>query len=152
MKIPGVLGDRDKLMCFDPKMYEIVYRTEGVWPYRGAWQTFEYFRRHVRPDVAGGLLFDHGEEWEKMRQVVGPKMLKPDAVKMYVPAIDEVSRDFVSKVHTLLDANFETPGDFAKEIGFWAIESIGVISLDRRLGVFEATRTEHADLLIKVIL
>lgn len=150
VKIPGIFGDRDKLMCFDPKIYEIVYRTEGVWPFRRAFQTFEYFRTHLRPDVFGGLIFDQGEEWAKMRQVVGPMMLKPEAVKSYVPAVDQVTRDFVSKIHTMRDGNLEMPTDFAREMGLWAIETIGVIGLDRRLGVLELNHSKEADLLIQV--
>lgn len=152
VKIPGILGDRDKLLCFDPKNYEIVYRTEGVWPIRRGFQSFEYFRTHVRPDVVGGLVFDQGETWANLRQIVGPMMMKPEAIKSYVQAVDEVTRDFVSKVHTMRDANLEMPSDFGNEVGLWAVESIGAIALDRRLGVLSENRNKEADLLIKVIM
>lgn len=150
VKIPGLWGDTDKLMCFDPKIYEIIYRTEGVWPFRRGFQTFEYFRKHVRPDVFGGLIFEQGETWSKVRQAVGPMMMKPEAVKSYVQAVDEVTRDFVNKVHSMRDASREMPSDFSNEMGLWAIESIGVIGLDRRLGVLEPNRSEEADSLIQV--
>lgn len=152
-KFPGLFGKRDMLMSCDPKIYEIVYRTEGVWPVRRGLETFDYYRKHVRPDVfggIGGLIFDQGETWASMRQAVGPVLLKPKVVKSYVPVVDQVTREFVAKVHAMRDANSEMPADFANEMGLWATESIGAIALDRRMGVLERDRNEEADLLIKV--
>lgn len=33
------------------------------------------------------------------------------------------------------DANMEMPGDFWEKLNEWALESIGLISLDSRLGI-----------------
>lgn len=141
-------------MSFDPKIYEIVYRTEGLWPVRRGLETFDYCHRHVRPDVfggIGGLMFEQGEKWARMRQTVGGVMLTPKAVKSCVPMVDQVTREFVAKMHTMRDKNGDLPVDFANEMRLWAIESIGGIALDRRLGVLESDRNEEADLLIKVL-
>lgn len=153
VKVPGMLGQQDILLTFDPKIYEIVYRTEGNWPIRRSLVTFEYYRKHRRPEVfggIGGLLSDQGETWANMRKSVSPVMLKPKAVKSYVPVVDQVTREFVSKIHTMRDAKGEMPVDFSNELGLWAIESIGVIALDKRLGTLERNRNNEADMVIKV--
>lgn len=156
IKIPGILGKRDLLVSFDPKVYEIVYRTEGVLPYRRGLETFDYYRKHVRPEVfasgggVGGLIYNNGETWSHLRQAIGPVLMKTNVAKSYISAVDQVSREFVSKMHSMRDANDEMPEDFLNELGLWATESIAVIALDRRMGVLEATRNEEADLLIKV--
>lgn len=138
-------------MCFDPKIYEIVYRTEGVWPTRHSYRTIEYFRTlDPHNNIFGGLVFEQGETWSKLRHIVGPMMLKPDSVKSYVLSVDEVTRDFMLKVRSMLDANRETPVDFAKEMSLWAVESIGIVGLDRRLGVLQPNCSPEAQLLIKV--
>lgn len=141
------------VMTYDPKIFEIVYRTEGSWPIRRALETFEYYRIHVRPEVYGGvagLIFDQGETWSHMRKNVQPVMMKPKAVKSYVPVTDQVTREFMAKVGTMLDENSELPAKFNHEMALWAIESIGVIALDTRLGMLKETRNDEADRVIKV--
>lgn len=153
VRLPGVFGKRDMLITFDPKMYEIVYRTEGNWPLRRAVEPFEYFRKHVRPELyhgIGGLIFDQGETWGSMRKTVNPVMMKPQAVKRYVPIIDQVTREFITKVDKLRDVNSEMPANFSHAMALWAIESIGVIALDKRLGMLEDKRNEEADRVIQV--
>lgn len=153
MKFPGMLGQSDTLMSFDPKAYEMVYRTETTWPVRRALEIFNLYRKKLRPDVFGetsGLIFDQGETWYKMRQTVNPVMLKPNAVNSYVPLVDDVTKDFVGKMKGMLDRNSETPSDFLNEMALWAVESIGAIALDRRFGAFDESRSDDANMFIKV--
>lgn len=153
VKFPGIMGQRDTLMSFDPKVSELVFRTEGIWPVRRALEIFNFYRRHLRPEVFGeetGLIFDQGKTWYKMRQIVNPVMMKSNAVSSYIPVIDEVTRDFVARIHGLRDENSEMPEDFQNEISLWALESIGSIALDRRIGAFEEPRSEDANMFIKV--
>lgn len=154
LKMPGLFGKRELLMAFDPKIFEIVYRTEGNWPFRRALETFEYYRKNVRPDFFGGtagLISDQGEPWANMRKTVQPVMLKPKSIKSYVPSVDDVTREFIAKIHTMRDGNNEMPADFSNEMALWAIESIGLIAMDTRLGVMERNRNDEADGLIKVL-
>lgn len=153
VKFPGMMGKPDILINLDPQQYDKVFRTEGPWPYRRGIETFNHYRTVVRPEVFegyGGLVSDQGETWHKMRTAVNPVMLRPATVRSYVPSVDQIAREFVKKIHVLRDANEEMPADFGTELSLWALESIGMIALDKRLGVMSFERDEDAERLIKV--
>lgn len=141
-KLPGMFGRPDTLLAFDPEDFARIYRTEGIWPTRRGMETFTYYRKQVRPDLfhnMGGLLTEQGKDWSDLRSKVNPVMLQPKTVKLYIPSIDEVAVDFLSQVVAKRDANNELPADFNSGLTKWALESIGVIALNRRLGVL----TDH---------
>lgn len=149
-----MLDKPSMVICLEPKNYEIVFRTEGSWPIRRGIETFNYYRETVRPDIFqgfSGLVNDQGETWHQMRTAVNPVMLRPLTVKAYIPAVDQVAIEFVQKMHVLRDANEEMPADFGTELSLWALESIGMIALDRRLGVMAFERDEESEKLLQVI-
>jgi hypothetical protein len=102
------------------------------------------------------LNYRQGQEWYDFRSKVQQVMMQPRATKIYVPGIDEVARDFIDKyanmingdiyslnlvhilrIRNIRDKNDETPSDFLENINEWALESVGLIALDNRLGIFE---------------
>lgn len=148
-----MLGRPAMVVSFDPAHYQLVYRNEGSWPVRRGIETFDYYRKHVRPDIfkdLGGLVSDQGETWYKLRSKVNPVMMHPRAVKSYVEPVDVVSTDFVKKMGIMRDKNDEMPANFATELGAWALESIGVIALEQRLGAMAFDREPETEQLIKV--
>lgn len=153
LKLPGMMGKPDILITLDPQQYDKVFRTEGAWPYRRGIETFDHYRTKVRPEVFkgfGGLVSDQGETWHKMRTAVSPVMLRPATVRSYVPTVDSIAREFLQKMHMLRDAKDEMPADFGTELSLWALESIGMIALDRRLNVLSFERDEEAQKLVQV--
>lgn len=153
LRFPGFFGQKDIIFTYDPKDFESVFRTEGAWPYRRTFTVFDYFRRNVRPDVyknIGGLVNDQGEAWGHMRSVVNPIMLKPKIVNAYIPAIDDVAKDFVEKIKRIRDENQEMPATFGTELNKWSLESIAVIALEHRLGVITNDDDPESQKIIKV--
>lgn len=153
-RFPPMLGRPPSVFTFDPKLSQQVYRNEGVWPLRRGLDTFVHYREKLRPDVfkgMGGLVSDQGEKWHKMRSKVNPVMMQPRTVSSYTDPVDEVSREFVAKIGKLLDENNELPADFATDMGAWALESIGVIALDRRLGAISFKKEPEVEKLIKAV-
>lgn len=138
LRIPGFFGRGDTLITFNPKMFEKVFRTEGPYPNRRGLETFTYYRKKVRPEIfgeTGGLISEQGENWFNARSKINPVMLQPKIVKMYVEKVDHVALDFLIKVRSLRNAEtLEMPSDFGNELNKWALESIGVIALDSRVG------------------
>lgn len=138
VRIPGLLGRGDTIITFNPKMFEKVFRTEGPYPQRRGLETFTHYRKKVRPEVfgeTGGLISEQGEQWFAARSKINPVMLQPKTVKMYVEKVDGVAKDFLRKLRTLRNVDtLEMPSDFGNELNKWALESIGVIALDDRLG------------------
>lgn len=153
-RLPAMFGRPTMVFTFDPILSQKVYSIEGVWPNRRGTDTFDYYRRNVRPEVfkdIGGLVSDQGESWYKLRSKVNPVMMQPRTVKSYLDAVDEVTREFVQKIGLLRDKNDEMPANFSTEMGAWALESIGVIALDRRLGAIAFKREPEVLQLIEVI-
>ncbi|GAB0094309.1 Cytochrome P450 [Sergentomyia squamirostris] len=137
-KMKGVFGRRDLVILNDPKDFEVVFRTEGNFPMRRGFDSIEYFRKVHRKDkykVTIGLLNEQGEAWWDLRHKVNQVMMKPQITKGYTSAVDEVSTDFVKKLHSLRDSNQETPEDLYYHINIWALESIAYITMNMRLGL-----------------
>ena len=63
--------------------------------------------------------------------------MQPKTVQMYIPRIDEIAKEFITRIGTKLDDKKETPADFLHEINRWSLESIGCITLNTRLGVID---------------
>lgn len=138
VRFPGMLGRRPVVLSFDPDSFEKVFRTEGQWPIRRGLETFDYYRKHVRPDIfrgTGGLISENGEKWFEARSKVNPVFLQPKTVKMYVEKVDEVTKDFIDQIREIRNPEtLEVPDTFGQNLKSWALESIGVIALDERLG------------------
>lgn len=154
VRIPGFLGRADTLITFKPTIFEKVFRTESLYPRRRGLETFIYYRKNVRPEVfgdTGGLLSEHGEKWLDVRSKVNPVMLQPRTVKMYIDKVDQVVFDFIDKMRLMRDSNtYEMSNNFGHELNRWALESIGVIALDERLGVLNDDNHEHGQRIINV--
>ncbi|XP_055588799.1 uncharacterized protein LOC129741117 [Uranotaenia lowii] len=154
VRMPGVLGRPDVVISFRPADYEKLFRTEGQWPNRRGLDSFIHYREKVRPDVFkgyGGLLSEQGEKWQHFRTIVNPVMLQPKTIKLYVDKVDEVAQDFMKVMETLRDSKNEMPADFHQWLNRWALETMGVLALDTRLGVLERNASQDAEQMIKNI-
>lgn len=146
IRIPSIVGRRNLLLSFDPESFEKILRTEGQWPDRRILETFNYYRKKVRPDLfgeTGGLLSENGEKWFDVRSKVNPVFLQPKTVRMYVEKIDQVAIDFTDQIREIRNAEtLEVPDTFGKNLKCWALESISVIAMDERLGSFDKNSSE----------
>lgn len=138
VRIPGFLGRSDTILTYDPAMVEKVFRTEGPFPVRRGLETFNYYRKKVRPEIfgdVGGLLSEDGDKWWDIRSKANPVLLQPKTVKMYIEKVDQVAQEFITKIKQMRDVeSLEVRDKFGHELNRWALESIGVIALDERLG------------------
>lgn len=139
VRVQGMFGREDLVFTFRPEIYEKMFRNEGIYPQRRGLDTFTYYRQVLRPDIfhgRGGLLTEHGEKWYDVRTKVNPVMLKPNVVRMYVTKVDKVGQDFIDKIRVMRNKETnEVNEKFGFELNKFALESIGVIALDERLGV-----------------
>ncbi|GAB0098999.1 hypothetical protein DMENIID0001_148170 [Sergentomyia squamirostris] len=135
-RIKGLFGSKDTVVIRDPKDFEITYRTEGYYPDRRNMDILNYCKKDKYP-ITFALITEHGENWWSLRQKINSVLLQPQVIKSYTSAVDEVTVDFLRKLHSLRDANHETPPDFLHQLNMWALESVTYITLNRRLGVLE---------------
>ena len=83
------------------------------------------------------LNFSHGEQWREFRSRVQKPVLQLSTIRRYVKPLEQVTDEFIARCLTLRDTNSELPDDFDNEIHKWALECIGFVALDARLGCLE---------------
>lgn len=62
VKFPTLFGIEGVVTVFDPNDIEKVFRTEGVYPNRRAFDTLKYYRNKFRPEIyseVGGLISEY---------------------------------------------------------------------------------------------
>ncbi|XP_059608193.1 uncharacterized protein LOC132256031 [Phlebotomus argentipes] len=147
-KLRGLFGKRDIIVVQDPKDFEIVFRTEGQFPMRRGFDGLTYYRKVYRKEhykSSAGLVNEQGQDWWDLRHKVNGVMMKPQVTKGYISGVDEVSSDFVRKIHNLRDENLETPADLIYQLNLWALESIAYITMSARLGLLTEKPDESID-------
>ncbi|KAL7643898.1 UNVERIFIED_CONTAM: hypothetical protein RMT77_005907 [Armadillidium vulgare] len=88
-------------------------------------------------DKNAGILTENFDEWRRVRSKIQTPMMKPKNIVKYLKAMDDVSIDFTDRIADLQRKYGEMPNDFLNEIYKWALESIGIVALNRRLGCLE---------------
>ena len=86
-----------------------------------------------------GLLTTHKEEWWDFRRKVQQPMLKPRSTQGYTPLLDGIAQSFIDElVRPRLDPQTrETPDNFMDDLFRWALESVGLLALNTRLGCLD---------------
>lgn len=138
----GIHGKRPMVFCYNPDDIEKVLRNEGPWPIRYGMTAFVHYRKNVRKDVfqdVGGVLTSQGEEWFNIRSIVNKILMQPRTAEMYVGSMDTIARDLIDNIRHFSKASTDNlmPEDFQNELYKWALESIGVISYNKRFGALK---------------
>ncbi|KAL1397369.1 hypothetical protein pipiens_009812 [Culex pipiens pipiens] len=152
--MPGSFGRSDIVLTYNTDDFVKLFRNEGPWPHRRGIDTFDYYRKNVRPEVfrgLGGLLSEQGENWQKFRTIVNPVMMQPKTIRLYVDKLDEIAREFMGVINGLRDEKNEMPGDFNQWLNRWALESIGVLALDTRLGALKKDLSADTSIMVTYI-
>ncbi|XP_063701234.1 probable cytochrome P450 301a1, mitochondrial [Culicoides brevitarsis] len=140
VRVSGLIGRPDLLFIYDLDETEKVYRNEGPTPFRPSMPSLVKYKSVLRKDFfgdLGGVVGVHGEPWREFRSRVQKPVLQLSTVRRYVSPLEQVTNDFMDRCGTLLDANSELPDDFDNEVHKWALECIGLVALDTRLGCLE---------------
>nr|NP_724937.1 cytochrome P450 49a1, isoform C [Drosophila melanogaster]AAF58793.2 cytochrome P450 49a1, isoform C [Drosophila melanogaster] len=107
-------------------------------------------RRDFFGDVAG-LIGVHGPKWEAFRQEVQHILLQPQTAKKYIPPLNDIASEFMGRIELMRDEKDELPANFLHELYKWALESVGRVSLDTRLGCLSPEGSEEAQQIIEAI-
>lgn len=137
VKVGGLVGHPDLVFVFDGDYIEQVFRREETMPHRPSMPSLRYYKQYLRKDFFGntaGVIGIHGKQWDEFRSQVQQVMLQSGAARKYVEPLNQVADDFIIRMESLKDKNQELPENFLGEIYKWALESIGRVALDTRLG------------------
>ncbi|KAL8617548.1 hypothetical protein ACOMHN_055329 [Nucella lapillus] len=128
---------------FRPEDMEAVYRVEGARPRREAFRMLKKYYTEYGDGVQG-VLSSQGEEWYKVRSQTQVKMLKPKSASAYLDLHNTVSEDFVACIDRLRgpDGIIE---DLLPELYKFAMEGIGCVCFNRRLGAMETDIPADSD-------
>ncbi|XP_054643786.1 sterol 26-hydroxylase, mitochondrial isoform X1 [Dunckerocampus dactyliophorus] len=116
------------------ELIEQVLRQEGRLPVRTDmphWRAYRELRNQ-----AHGPLSEMGANWQRIRSILNPRMLKPKHVSSYADRVNEVVADFVERVRWLR----ETAGsgvmvhDVTEELYKFAFEGICSVLFETRMG------------------
>ncbi|XP_037810881.1 probable cytochrome P450 12a5, mitochondrial [Lucilia sericata] len=144
--VPGLFGKRDVLFTYNPKDYQQVFRTEGLYPIRRGLDIIQYHRKELRKDVfkhAVGLVAEQGENWSKFRSAVNPVMMNPKTITMYIPKTDQMAKKFIECIKRIRDPNTqEVPENFEEYIKYWTMDSVGLIALDTDLNMLDNSEAQ----------
>ncbi|KAL2081019.1 hypothetical protein ACEWY4_022872 [Coilia grayii] len=127
------------------ELIEQMLRQEGRHPIRTDmphWRGYRELRNH-----AYGPLTEMGAEWQRIRSILNPRMLKPKHVSSYTNAINEVVADFIKKVDWLrkTTGNGVMVKDMAGELYKFAFEGISSVLFETRLGCMNETVPEETE-------
>ncbi|KAK8744757.1 hypothetical protein OTU49_000599, partial [Cherax quadricarinatus] len=109
-------------------------------PVRDGFESYKKIRRDAADNYfenKTGLLTENGEEWWRVRSRVQPLMMRIKEVVAYLPVMDQITLDFMDRIASLQSQFGEMPSDFQNELYKWALESIGSVTLNRRLGCLD---------------
>ncbi|XP_027020505.1 cytochrome P450 [Tachysurus fulvidraco] len=126
-------------------LIEQVLRQEGRHPIR---TDMRHWRRYRElQNKAYGPLTELGAEWQRIRSILNPRMLKPKHVCGYTNAINVVVKDFIEKVSWLRAAkgNGELVPDIAGELYKFAFEGICSVVFETRLGCLDEVIPEETE-------
>ncbi|KAL3055938.1 hypothetical protein OYC64_018609 [Pagothenia borchgrevinki] len=116
------------------ELIEQVLRQEGRHPVRSDmphWRRYREVRNH-----AYGPLTEMGANWQRIRSILNPRMLKPKHVSSYTNTVNDVVTDFIHRVARLRDTNGGgvMVNDLTEELYKFAFEGICSVLFETRMG------------------
>ncbi|XP_015780624.1 PREDICTED: cytochrome P450 10-like [Acropora digitifera] len=135
----------------DPDDFEKVLRADGKYPRRMILQ-FWYEHRARRNHFPGIFQLD-GEEWHRIRRNIAPKMMRPKVVEENLDNFNLVADDAMARFVELKEAcgpDDHIP-DIEEELRKYALESIGTMAFDTRLGLYSDPPSPEAQKFIVAV-
>ncbi|KAH8340065.1 hypothetical protein KR067_007655 [Drosophila pandora] len=153
-KVGGLIGHPDLLFVFDGDEIRNIFKKEEAMPHRPSMPSLRHYKGDLRRDFFGdvaGLIGVHGPKWEAFRQEVQHILLQPQTAKKYIPPLNEIASEFMGRIELMRNEKDELPDNFLHELYKWALESVGRVSLDTRLGCLSPEGSEEAQQIIEAI-
>ncbi|EFX79020.1 hypothetical protein DAPPUDRAFT_305015 [Daphnia pulex] len=121
-----------------PEDAEKVFRTEGKFPERPGFETLKAYReKRIEQFTSAGILAGNGESWWNVRSKAQQPFLKTKNVNNYIPVLGQIAQEFIDRIRLIRQENNEMKPDFVNEMYRWALESVGVVGLNTRLGCLD---------------
>ncbi|XP_060765457.1 cholesterol side-chain cleavage enzyme, mitochondrial-like isoform X2 [Neoarius graeffei] len=129
------IGYYESVNIIKPEDAAILFQAEGHYPKRlkvEPWTAYRDFRNRKY-----GVLLKDGEGWRSNRIILNKEVISPKVQGNFVPLLDEVSQDFVARVHKKIERSGQNKwtADLSKELFKYALESVSAVLYGERLGL-----------------
>uniref|UniRef100_A0AAY4DDU1 Cholesterol side-chain cleavage enzyme, mitochondrial n=1 Tax=Denticeps clupeoides TaxID=299321 RepID=A0AAY4DDU1_9TELE len=129
------IGYYESVNIIYPEDAAILFKAEGAYPQRlrvAPWTSYRDFRNRKY-----GVLLKDGEDWRTNRIVLNKEVISPKVQGNFVPLLDEVGHDFVSRVHKKIERSGQNKWttDLSQELFKYALESVGSVLYGERFGL-----------------
>ncbi|XP_069184320.1 probable cytochrome P450 49a1 [Procambarus clarkii] len=135
------LGLGDVVYISDPTDIQHLYREMADNPIRPIIDSLRKIRVKNKAKFfktsRTGIITEQGEDWWRVRRLVQVHSMRPKNVAYYLPQVDHVAQEFVARSAGQRDHKNELPGDYVEELLKWALESLGLVALNKRIGCLE---------------
>ncbi|KAK1340973.1 hypothetical protein QTO34_017373 [Cnephaeus nilssonii] len=122
-----------------PTLIEQLLRQEGPRPERCSFSPWAEHRRQRQR--ACGLLTAEGEEWQRLRSLLAPLLLRPQAAARYARTLDDVVLDLVRRLRRQRGRGTGSP----------ALVRIAAVLLGSRLGCLETEVPPDTETFIRAV-
>lgn len=121
----------------DPQVVQHIFRNSGKYPQRADMSSWEKYR--ILKNEGSGLLTNEGKEWARLRNALSKRMLKPQLVAGHAAELNTVATDMVVRMRDVRDkkGNGVIVPQLVNEAYKWAMESIGTVLFETRLGCLQ---------------
>lgn len=141
--IAGVTAVR----LFDPDCIRVVYQNEGKIPHVAPLMDTTRLYRSQK-NMSPGLGNTNGEEWYRLRSAVQQMMMRPREVTVYLPNVQDVAEDFITKISKTAQNKNGHISNFRMELAKWNLESSSMTCFETRLGCLESGPGSWAEKMI----
>ncbi|XP_068714941.1 cytochrome P450 27C1-like [Montipora foliosa] len=135
----------------DPDNMEKIYRAEGEHPRRPVFDFWVEYRK--RRNYFPGILLLQGQEWQRVRKCIAPKMMRLKTVEENIDNFNAVTKDAIARFTKLKEAcgpNHHIP-NLEDELKKFSTESIGTVAFNTRLGLYQDSPPEKAVKFIEAV-
>jgi len=140
-----VLGSPDTIFIRDPVDIQTLMHNESKQPIEPDFHFFVSYRQQFRKEMYPnpGLIGAHGETWYQVRSAVQQDMMRPSSALFYIDEISDISNQVLTLMLRRQQQQQTEAGeedgsvDVSAYTNRWALESIGAIFLDTRLGCLQ---------------
>uniref|UniRef100_A0A4W4DVD0 Cholesterol side-chain cleavage enzyme, mitochondrial n=1 Tax=Electrophorus electricus TaxID=8005 RepID=A0A4W4DVD0_ELEEL len=129
------IGYYESVNIIKPEDAAILFKAEGHYPKRlrvEAWTSYRDYRNRKY-----GVLLKDGEDWRSNRVILNREVISPKVQGNFVPLLDEVGQDFVTRVHKKIERSGQNQWttDLSHELFKYALESVSTVLYGERLGL-----------------
>jgi len=136
LNIPG--EKHGLVILFDAEDVKTLYSNDGRVPQIPGFDMFEFIRKNAMKDryINAGLI-NNAEDWYTVRHQVQQDMMRPKSALYYIDEMEDIAVELVEKIASLKGEDGKGIEDIHPFIQEYALEAVGCIFLNARLGALK---------------